>query len=149
MKSMMIKTLSTALIAGFLSCNSSYKNNDKASAEPSTTSVEVAENSESALANNNLELIQFHSTNRCMTCQKIEKLTKDVLLDYDGVPFRIINVDESDNEAIANKFEASGTALFLHNTKTEEFKNLTEFAFMTAGNEKKFYKELKAEMRKF
>lgn len=150
MKSVTIKILSIALVSGLISCNSTDKQTAEVSIENEnqleTTSTEQKT---AAIENNSLEIIQFHSTNRCMTCQKIEKLTKEVLVDYETVPFKLINVDEKGNEAIAENFEAAGTALFLHNTATGEFKDLTEFAFMTAGNEEKFHKELEAEMLKF
>lgn len=150
MKSLTIKILSIALVSVLISCNSS----DKQTAEASTENKNQVETTSTeqkiaAIENNTLEVIQFHSTNRCMTCQKIERLTQEVLAEYGAVPFKLISVDEKQNEAIAEKFEASGTALFLHNTATGEFKNLTEFAFMTAGNEEKFHSQLKAEILKF
>lgn len=150
MKSLTIKILSIALVSGLISCNFT----DKQTAEASTENKNQVETTSTeqkiaAIENNTLEVIQFHSTNRCMTCQKIEKLTKEVLAEYEAVPFKLISVDEKQNKTIVEKFEASGTALFLYNTATGEFKNLTEFAFMTAGNEEKFHTQLKAEMLKF
>ena len=148
MKFLSIKLASLLLFSLLISCNSNNKS-EQNNPQDQTAQAEMKVQKESALAMNTLEIIQFHSTNRCMTCQKIEKLTQGVLKDYDNVEFKLVNVDDKNNEAMAEKFEASGTALFLHNTKTDEFKNLTEFAFMTAGNEDKFYKDLKAEMNKF
>lgn len=90
------------------------------------------------------EVIQFHSEHRCVTCVKIEKLTRATLAKtYPAIPFRLINVDDKKNAKIAEQFEATGTALFLYNVKTGKKKNLTEFAFMKAGNETAFDAELK------
>jgi phosphoribosylanthranilate isomerase len=90
------------------------------------------------------EVIQFHSEHRCVTCVKIEKLTRATLVKtYPGIPFRLINADDKKNAKIAEQFEATGTALFLYNAKTGKKKNLTEFAFMKAGNETAFDAELK------
>ena len=68
-----------------------------------------------------IEVIDFHSTHRCMTCKAIEANTKFTLDTYfakdikDGnITFQVINVDEKENEKLAEKFEASGTALFLN-----------------------------------
>ena len=131
MKFLSIKLASLLLFSFLISCNSNNKS-EQDNTQNETAQAETEVQQESALAMNTLEVIQFHSTNRCMTCQKIEKLTKDVLEGYDNVEFKLVNVDDKSNEAMAEKFEASGTALFLHNTKTDDFKNLTEFAFMTA-----------------
>ena len=96
-----------------------------------------------------VEIIQFHSERRCMTCNKIEKLTRQTLKDFPAIPFSLVNVDDSKNEKKATQFEATGTALFLYNPKTAKIKNLTDFAFMTAGDEVKFQKELKKQIQLF
>lgn len=100
-------------------------------------------------AKTSIEIIQFHSEHRCMTCNKIEKLTRLTLKDFPTIPFSLVNVDETKNEKKAEQFEATGTALFLYNPKTGKKKDLTDFAFMTAGDEAKFQKELKKEIEKF
>ena len=96
-----------------------------------------------------IEVIQFHSEHRCMTCNKIEKLSREALKDFPSIPFSLVNVDDEKNEKKAEEFEAYGTALFLYNPATGEKKDLTEFAFMNAGNEEKFIDELKKEIQAF
>jgi len=96
-----------------------------------------------------IEVIQFHSEHRCMTCNKIEKLTRETLKEFKDIPFSLVNVDDAKNEKKAEQFEATGTALFLYNPKTGKKKDLTDFAFMNAGDEAKFKKELKKEIEKF
>jgi hypothetical protein len=91
-----------------------------------------------------IQVIQFHSQHRCVTCLKIEKLTRSTLAaSYPALSFTLYNVEDKKNEKIAEQFEATGTALFLYNPKTGKKKNLTEFAFMRAGNETVFDTELK------
>ncbi len=91
-----------------------------------------------------LEVIQFHSEHRCPSCLLIEKLTRSTLSkNFPGVPFSLVNVDDKNNAKKAEQFEAAGTALFLYNPKTGKKKDLTEFAFMRAGNEVLFETELK------
>lgn len=101
------------------------------------------------LADASIEVIQFHSEHRCMTCNKIEELSRAVLKDYPEVPFSLVNVDDDINEEKAEEFEAFGTALFLFNPQTGEKMDLTEFAFMTAGTEEKFRDELKTKLDAF
>ena len=98
----------------------------------------------------NVEVIQFHSDHRCMTCLKIEKLTKATLAAYFAdVPFVLVNVDDKKNAQKAEAFEATGTALYLYNPKTRKKKDLTDFAFMKASDEKKFEAELKKHIEDF
>ena len=96
-----------------------------------------------------IEVIQFHSEHRCMTCNKIEQFTRAALKDFPGIPFSLVNVDEKKNEKKAEEFEAFGTSLFLYNPATGKKKDLTDFAFMNAGNEEKFVEELKKEIQAF
>lgn len=100
--------------------------------------------------NPTIELIQFHSEHRCMTCNLIEKLTREVVKSYPEITFRLINVDEEKNGKIAEEFEASGTAVFLYNPVTKAKKDLTEFAFMNAKTKPEVYKNgLKKEIKNF
>lgn len=96
-----------------------------------------------------IEIIQFHSEHRCMTCNKIEKLTRQTLKDFPSIPFSLVNVDDAKNEKKAGLFEATGTAIFLYNPKTGKKKDLTDSAFMNASDETKFQKELKKEILLF
>lgn len=97
----------------------------------------------------NVEIIQFHSEHRCMTCNKIEELTRETLKSYPTIPFSLVNVDDKKNEKIAAQFEAAGTALFLYNPKTKKKQDLSDMAFMNAGDKDKFIKELKLKIEAF
>lgn len=127
-------SFATLMMLLFTACNSEAQNSSQTATSSSDTKIEV---------------IQFHSEHRCITCNKIEKLSKEALKDYPSIPFSLVNVDNEKNEKKAEEFEAFGTALFLYNPKTGEKKNLTEFAFMNAGNEEKFIKELKGFINQF
>ncbi len=97
-----------------------------------------------------IELIQFHSEHRCMTCNLIEKLTREVSKSYPEITFKLINVDEKKNAKIAEEFEAAGTAVFLYNPVTKAKKDLTDFAFMNVKTRPEKYKEgLKKEIKNF
>ena len=104
---------------------------------------------------NKIEVIDFHSTHRCMTCNAIESSTKFTLDTYfknevesNKITFQVVNVDEEENLKIAEKFEATGTALFLNVVKDgkEEQIDLTEFAFMNGNDQKVFSDELKVKI---
>jgi hypothetical protein len=100
-----------------------------------------------------LEVLYFHATRRCATCLAIEENTRKALDTYFAdqvkngtIKLTIINVDEDKNKAIAEKYEASGSALFLTTTdKGKETKNdMTDFAFSYArSNPTKFIGGLK------
>lgn len=96
-----------------------------------------------------VEVIQFHLEHRCVSCNKIEEYSKLVLKEYPGVPFKLYNVEDKNNEKLAEQFKASGTALFLYNTKTGRKKDLTGAAFMSVGNQEKFMKDLKKNIDDF
>lgn len=129
-----ITVLAIALI--LTACNAQNKNKEQ-SLHPSVSKIEV---------------FDFHSTHRCMTCNAIEANTKYTLDTYfseemkeNKISFQVINVDEKENEKIAEKFEAAGTALILNVIKNgkETQLDLTEFAFMNGNNQEIFSKELK------
>ena len=96
-----------------------------------------------------IQVIQFHSEHRCMTCNKIEEITKIALKKYPTIPFSLVNADDKKNEKKCEQFQASGSSLFLYNTKTKKIKNLTEMAFMNAGDQDKFIKEFNKNMDAF
>ncbi len=124
----------TFIILLFTAFNSEAQNNKQTSKTTSEAKIEV---------------IQFHSEHRCMTCNKIETLTRETLKAYPYIPFSLVNVDDKKNEKKAEQFEATGTALFLYNPKTGKKKDLTDFAFMNAGNKQKFIEGLKKEIQQF
>ena len=96
-----------------------------------------------------IEIIQFHSEHRCMTCNKIEELTRETLKNYPSILFSLVNVDDKKNEKRATQFEASGTALFLYNPTTKKKQDLSDMAFMNAGDKNKFIQELKKKIDAF
>lgn len=110
---------------------------------------------ESVKLSNRIEVIDFHSTNRCMTCNAIESHTKNTLDNYfsnelknNKITFKTVNIDKEENFQLAEKFQATGTSLFLNvivNGK-ETIVDLTDFAFMEANNESVFSDKLKAKI---
>lgn len=106
---------------------------------------------------NKIEVIDFHSTHRCMTCNAIEANTKFTLEEYFAddlesgkITFQSINIDEKENYAMAEKFQASGTSLFLNviDDGKEVQINLTNLAFKKGKDKAAFSKELKRKIEK-
>jgi hypothetical protein len=102
-----------------------------------------------------IEVIDFHSTNRCMTCNAIEANTIYTLETYfpeqlanKSITFQTINVDLDENYAMAEKFEATGTSLFLNVIVDgkETPIDLTNFAFMNGTDQEAFSAELKSKI---
>jgi phosphoribosylanthranilate isomerase len=117
-----------------------------------TALISTAQNTKQTIKSTSaskVELIQFHSEHRCMTCNKIEALSRETLKSFPSIPFSLVNVDDAKNEKKAAQFEAAGTALFLYNPKTGKKKDLTEFAFMNASEKDEFITGLKKEINLF
>ena len=97
-----------------------------------------------------IQLIKFHTEHRCETCNNIEKLSKETIKGNEAISFVLYNVDDEKNAKVAEQFEATGTSLYLYNSKTKATKDLTEMAFMYAKNEgDKFKTELQKEISAF
>lgn len=91
---------------------------------------------------NTIQVLDFHSTHRCMTCNAIEKQTRAVLNKHFSkeiasgkITFRTVNVDEKSNTTLAEEFQATGTSLFIKviTNRNSEKINLTQFAFMNVN----------------
>lgn len=90
-----------------------------------------------------VEVLCFHSKQRCVTCRAIEDLTKSVVesdfadeLKSGKLIFRVIDITTEENEEIADKYEVTWSSLFIvgHKGGNEQVENLTEFAFANARN---------------
>ena len=132
-----------------ISCNN---NSNKQSSDNKTDSTNVS------TTNAKLEIIYFHSTNRCATCNAVENNAKSLLeegfktqLDNGDIIFKSLNIDESENNALSKKYLISYSTLLLinHQNGKEEVTDFTETAFKYAKNEPDKYKELlKTEINK-
>jgi hypothetical protein len=68
-----------------------------------------------------VEVFYFHATQRCPTCIRIGQLAKATVeerfserLKSGKIEFREINVDLPEDKVLAEKFKASGSALFIN-----------------------------------
>lgn len=97
-----------------------------------------------------VEVLYFHGKQRCLTCNAIEKLSKEVVdtlfakeLKEGRVVYKAIDISEKENEALANKYEVTWSSLFINKWKEgkETPVNMTEFAFTHATTSPATFKE--------
>lgn len=98
-----------------------------------------------------LEVYCFHGTRQCETCKNMKANTRITLEEYfskelkdSTIVFSVIDVDDPLNEAIAEKFEATGTALMVNwvNQGKDSIVDWSEFAFEKANNQSEYVQEL-------
>lgn len=97
-----------------------------------------------------IEVLYFHGKQRCATCMAIEQRTRETLegqfadeLKKGSLVFRVIDISQPENEALADKYEVTWSSLYVCQWKAgrETPENLTEFAF---GNARKAPEAFKA-----
>lgn len=97
-----------------------------------------------------VEVLYFHGKQRCLTCNAIEKLSKEVVdtlfakeLKEGKVIYKTVDISEKENEVLANKYEVTWSSLFINKWKEgkETLVNMTEFAFTHATSSPATFKE--------
>jgi hypothetical protein len=126
-----------------ISCNNS---STKQLSENKSDSLNTDKN-----MNLKLEIIYFHATNRCPTCNAVENNAKQLLeenfkqqMNNGEISFKSLNFDEKENKSITEKYQVSFSTLLLinHQNGKETLNDFTETAFMYAKNEPEKYKAL-------
>ena len=87
----------------------------------SPNSTQLNQNTVPTTKADKIEVFLFHSTQRCTTCIAIGRLAGETVNEYfqpeiksGKIEFREINIDLPENRVLANKFQASGSSLFLN-----------------------------------
>jgi len=131
----------------FTACNNSGSESQKISAQ--------AQTSASVGKQNRLEVYCFHGTRQCETCKNMKANAKTALDTYftsqlkdSSIVFSIIDVDDEKNERLAEKFQASGTALMINKVVNgkDSIIDWSEFAFEKANDKEAFISELKTRL---
>lgn len=101
-------------------------------------------------ATKKIEVYYFHFTRRCMTCNNVEKVSKEAVeqqyaekVKAGEITFKSINLDEKEGEAIGAKLKVEGQTLLI--VSGEKRVDLTDKGFLYANNSPE---KLKAEIRK-
>ncbi|GAG79149.1 unnamed protein product, partial [marine sediment metagenome] len=107
-------------VLNVIACNNTQSNNNSSSDDSTKTEK--------------LEVYYFHGTRRCVTCIAVgevsSELVKSKYEDNENVKFIDINIDEPGNEKLVEKFQVSGSGLYVFNGK--DIENITAFAFQHA-----------------
>lgn len=140
----LIITLVTALLTA---CNNSTPKAENEIAQAQTT--------KSITKQNRLEIYCFHGTRQCETCKNMKANTKTTLekhfadqLKDSSILFSIIDVDDEKNEKLAEKFQATGTALMINKVVNgkDSIIDWSDFAFEKANDNEVFISELKTKI---
>lgn len=90
-------------------------------------------------ATKKVEVYYFHFTRRCMTCNNVEKVSKEAVekqypekVKSGEITFRSVNLDEKDGEAIGAKLKVEGQTLLI--VSGDKRVDLTDKGFMYANN---------------
>jgi hypothetical protein len=142
-----MKKVMFLLIIGLISLGSCQQKSAK------TENAAVAQTSVSQKAK--IEVLYFHGTKRCMTCNAVESNTLKVLnekfkakVDAGEIVFKSLNFEEEANKSLVEKYEIGYSTLLIlaKNEKTD----LTENAFQYARTEPvKFAALLENALQKF
>lgn len=126
------------------SCGSNKPKPEAESAKVETT-IPVAKQ-------NRLEVYCFHGTRQCETCKNMKANTKAALDKYfssqlkdSSLVFFIVDVDDERNEKLAEKFQATGTALMINKVVNgkDSIIDWSDFAFEKANDNEVYMTELK------
>lgn len=96
--------------------------------------------SEGAVQADVTEVLYFHGKKRCITCNAIERLTKEVIdsLADEKVVMKIVDISEPEGETIADKYEVTWSSLILD--RGGKVENLTDMGFGYAKNQPEAFK---------
>ena len=94
-----------------------------------------------------VEVFLFHETQRCPTCIRIGQLAKATVeerfseqLKSGKIDFREINIDLPENKALAEKFKATGSALYINSIRAgqDDIKEDVTVWQLTSGDPVKY-----------
>lgn len=95
---------------------------DRENSKPVTAEqLKTAKTEEKLKPADKIEILNFHSTARCVSCLTISRVTEETLnerfsseLASGKITFTQYNVDLPENKEISQKYQATGTALFMN-----------------------------------
>ena len=91
-----------------------------------------------------IEVYYFHYSRRCVTCQAVEAVAQDALIDfYEGrIALKSVNLDDKANSDLAKKLGVKGQSLLI--VKGDKQIDLTNEGFLNArSNPDKFASKIK------
>lgn len=99
---------------------------------PATKSTEIASDV--------TQVIYFHGKQRCITCNEIERLSKEVVdsLNNEKIIMTIVDISTPEGEQIADGYQVTWSSLFVEKDGTAE--NLTDMGFSYAKGQPEVFK---------
>lgn len=96
-----------------------------------------------------LEIIYFHTSNRCTLCIRAEEFIENTMKEFESeikaakITYRAVNIDDKTNKEIVEKYQARGSSLFFGlNTNDEEILMEEVEAWRYLSKEEDFKKHL-------
>jgi hypothetical protein len=139
--------ISVFFIIGAMSCKNAESKQEGSQTDTTKSTSEAK-----------LEVLYFHSTYRCVTCNAVENNAKKLIeenykaqLDNGTIKFASYNVDDEANKTLAEKYQISSSTLLIINKygKKEIKTDFTDIAFQYANtNPGKYAELLKTEIDK-
>lgn len=103
-----------------------------------------------------VEVLYFHSKQRCRTCRAIERYAKEAVDSCFGgnnaVSFRTVDITTAEGERLADKYEISSSALLIINTADggASHQDMTQYAFRNARkNTSEFKHEIEEKVEEY
>lgn len=115
-----------------------------------TAQVLQTEEVQPELHKERVEVLYFHGKKRCVTCNAIEQLTKEVIendfadeVAGGSLVFKVIDISDSANEAIADRYEVTWSSLFVNKWSNDEETrgDMTDFGFSYAKSSPDQFRE--------
>lgn len=134
--------LIVALLGIFVSCNKNNTAKDKT--ETNTTTMTTNEKS------NSIDVVCFYGKNRCITCRHIEQYSKELVEsnyktqeNNKEINFKTVDFSTKEGEKVADKYQVTFSSLLLikHVNGKESVTDMTDFAFSTAKEQEKEFKD--------
>lgn len=144
MKKMLFFLISLAAMA--TACTGGRSENNASQ----TAQVSQPEEVQSELRQERVEVLYFHGKKRCITCNAIEQLTKEVIeTDFadevvgGSLVFKVIDISDPNNEALAERYEVTWSSLFVNKWSSgEETRgDMTDFGFSYAKSSPDQFRE--------
>ncbi|MBU1053166.1 MAG: hypothetical protein KKC46_04965 [Proteobacteria bacterium] len=128
----------------------------KGIAESGSTEQNITDGKVNQANSHKIIVYYFHGKNRCYTCKRIEKLTRETVDNYFGneisaglVKMEVVNVDEPKNKHFAKEYQLFTKSVIVSdivNGKEQQWKNLQK-VWELVHNEEAFKEYIRNEIK--
>lgn len=120
MKKFLISLMLLLATVVFTGCENASSALDNRAVENKNVASDQA-NVNTEIVADKLEIYYFHRTARCRSCMAIGRLVNETMIDRYSheikngkIDYRELNIDDSENGEIVQKFKATGSSLFIN-----------------------------------